>query len=184
MGTIDHLELEMAQTLAEMALLSYGKTQSFDSSGGKSESQDARPQGEAHPLAEKWHANWVEDPIRETLEAARAELQAWRVRQALAEGDDSGLEDWVIEDGEGYAPAQVATKFKIAETRVRRIRLKRGRESEFGLSTDLPAVRVAGADERARNLYSQGCTLNQIAMQTGLHKTQVRRILVRFRTAA
>lgn len=188
------LEAEMRQLLAEMSLLQYGKTQAFDASGGKSESPDPRPSGESHPMAEKWLNLWngvllgdlerAKEFRRGILEGARDELRAWKVRQAPADTNGSSEDDWVIEDGEGLTPDEAAMRFKRTPAMIRRLRLAKGRESERGLPYDRPEARVPGADERVANLYERGCTLNQIALQTGLHKTQVRRILLRLRSAA
>lgn len=168
------LEREMRTVLAQMALIQYGRTQSFSKSS-RSE-PDPRPSGEAHPLAETWREEWRRRPTRDTLDMARAELDAWK-RSATVETDGSGFEDWVVEDGEGFAVAQVAGKFGIAEARVRRIRLKADRESEFGLPARFAHHREsAGTKEaRVRDLTSKGCTLRQIALQTGVPRETVRR---------
>lgn len=163
----------MRQTLAEMTLLQYGRTQSFAKSS-RSE-PDPRPGGEQHPLAERWRDEWERDPSENTLLMARAELDAWK-RSARVETDDSTLEDWVIEDGEGFAVAQVAGKFGLAEARVRRIRLRADRESEFGLPLRFAQHRDQSR-ARVLNLASQGCTLRQIEMQTGVSKSKAQRWL-------
>jgi hypothetical protein len=168
------LEGEMRQVLAEMSLVQYGPTQSFSKSSANTD-RDLRPAGEATPLTEHWHAEWVRDPCENTVLMARAELDAWK-RSAHIETDDSTLEDWVIHDGEGYAVAQVAGKFSLAEARVRRIRLKAGRESEFGLPTTFGRHRDDSL-ARVLNLHLQGCTLRQIEMQTGVSKSKAQRWL-------
>lgn len=179
------LEHDFRQVLAEMSLLQYGKTQAFDASGGKSENPDPRPSGEAWPLADKWAERWAENPTSDTLAGARAELQSWKVRQTPAE-DCWNERDAILEEGEGHAADVVARRFARTPTYIRRLRLKAEdpkRESEYGLPVDRSLPKDNSTD-RVNNLASQGCTLNQIAMQTGLHKTQVRRILVRYRNAA
>jgi hypothetical protein len=182
------LEQAFRQVLAEMSLIQYGKSASYNSSGGRSENPDPRPQGASWTLADHWAAEWAKadgdfDRLSEVYRAARDELQAWKRREAPAEGDDSTLEDWVLQDGEGYAVAQVAGKFGIAEGRVRRIRLKAGRESEYGLVVD-PASERDRSEERVIYLRDRGCSWREIAAQTGLHKTQVQRILARQRDVA
>jgi hypothetical protein len=57
-----------------------------------------------------------------------------------------------------------------------KLRREDDREAEFGLPTQFARPKDNGRD-RVLNLASQGCTLRQIAMQTGLHKTQVQRML-------
>lgn len=173
------LESEMRAVLVEMTLLSYGRTQAFASSSGDTE-PDPRPAGEAYPLAEQWLAEWHSDPSEDTLLMARAELDAWK-RSVPVETDDSTLEDWVVEDGQGYAVAQVAGKFGLAESRVRRIRMRADRESEFGLPLRFAHHRESEAEKhsRIRNLADRGCTERQIAFQVGVGKSTVRRALGR-----
>lgn len=171
------LEDEMRRVLARMALIQYGKTASLNSSGGRSENPDPRPRGEGWTLADHWASEWASRPTHETVESARGELEAWLKRATPASDDGSDFEQWVIDDGEGYAVAQVAGKFGIAETRVRRLRIKNGRESEFGLPVNMPQgrERVPDARERVENLTRQGCTLRQIEMQTGVKRETARR---------
>lgn len=175
------LEDEMRQLLARMSLIQYGKTASLNGSGGRSENPDPRPQGESWTLADHWAAEWRKNPSHETVEAARVELGAWLKRSAPAADDGTAFEDWVVDDGEGYAVAQVASKFGIAEARVRRIRLKAERESEFGLPLRHAAVRDVSVskEQRIRNLADQGCTERQIAFQVSVSKSTVRRALGR-----
>lgn len=173
------LEREMRQLICEMTLIQYGSTQSWNKSGGGSESP-GRPSGESCPLAVRWREEWERWPTRDTIDMARAELDAWK-RSARVETDDSSLEDWVVEDGEGFAVAQVASKFGLADARVRRIRLKADRESEFGLPLVFAHHRESAGekDTRIRNLAGQGCTERQIAFQVGVGKSTVRRALGR-----
>lgn len=188
------LEGEMRQILVRMTLLQYGRTQAFDASGGKSDNPDPRPSGasrehfeygfgKALTLAEHWAWRWERSPTHATVTAAHDALNSWVRRAAPAETDNSTFEDWVIEDGLSYAVAQVAGKFGISESRVRRIRLKHGFETEFGLPISLEVVKDR-SDERVAYLSGRGCSWREIAAQTGLHKTQVQRILARQRVAA
>lgn len=168
------IERAMRQVIAEMTLLSYGSTTSWSSSGGGDGPE--RPSGDSHPLAEHWAAEWDRDPSQDTVDRARAELADVKRRSAPADGGDSTLEDWVVEDGEGYAVEQVARKFGLAENRVRRIRIKADRESEFGLPTRFAQHRDTSR-ERVIWLGSKGCTLRQIEMQTGVSKSKAQRWL-------
>jgi hypothetical protein len=170
------LDDEMRAVILAMRMLGGGKTQSFDSSGGKAENPDPRPSGEPSPMADHWVRAWRERPTEDTLEAARAELRAWKVRQAPAEGDGTSEDDWIIRDGEGFSADQVARKFNRTPSMVRRLRLKNGRESEFGLPTD-GSKAVDNSRDRVLNLASQGCTLRQIEFQTGVSKSKVQRWL-------
>jgi hypothetical protein len=171
------LERAMRQVLAELQLLQYGKTQSFNAAGGRSENPDPRPSGESRPLADHWRDEWTREPSERTLTAARAELATWKKRQAPAVDVDPSLEDLVLEDGQGYAAEQVASRFGIAVSRVVRIRLRASsprREAEFGMPVDGLVVKDSSR-ERVVNLARQGCTLRQIAVQTDVPRETVRR---------
>lgn len=170
-----NLEQEMRRLLARMTLIQYGSTTAWSSSGhGVPDSRP--PTGETKPLAAVWAERWEHDPSQGTLEAASRELDAWLKRSAPADTDDSTLEDWIVDDGEGYAVEQVARKFGVAEARVRRIRMKAERESEFGLPTRF-AQHKDKSRERVLWLASKGCTLRQIEMQTGVSKSKAQRWL-------
>lgn len=175
------LQHEMRQLLAEMTLLSYGSVQSWNASGG-SESP-GRPGGEAWPLADKWHAEFQRNPSRETLDAARAELVAWKRRAAPADGDGSTEDDWILSQGEGYAADEVSKRFRVTPTHVRRLRVANDRDAEFGRETQT-LVPSASKETRVALLTERGLSSRQVADQVGLHKTQVLRILARSRNGA
>jgi hypothetical protein len=74
------IEVEFRQVLAEFELISHGKTQSWDTSGGKSENPDPRPHGESKPFHEYWAYRWTLEPVsgRPALLAdAREALRCW-----------------------------------------------------------------------------------------------------------
>lgn len=171
------LEREIRQVLAEMTLIQHGRTQALNATGGRSDNPDPRPQGETQPMHEEWAARWARDPSERTVEAARAELNAWRVRQVPADGDGTGEDDWILKDGEGFEAGAVARQFNTTPTRVRKLRLANERESEFGLKTRFAVRAEPDARERVLNLAAQGCTLRQIEMQTGRPRETVRRWL-------
>jgi hypothetical protein len=170
------LEGAMAQVLAEMALLSYGSTTSWNASGGGD--SPGMPSGDGHPLTEQWLDRWERDPTDQTVQAARADLDRVRRRQAPASTDGSTEEHWIIDDGEGFQVEQVARKFNTTPTRVRKLRMAHGRDTEMGLPKEFARVQAATPD-RIRNLADRGCTERQIAFQVGVSKSTVRRALGR-----
>jgi DNA-directed RNA polymerase specialized sigma24 family protein len=176
-------EAEFRQLLAEMSLLQYGRTQAFNPAGGHSDNPDPRPSGEAHPLVDKWLDQWDRYPTRDTLDAARAELHAWKVRTAPAEGDGSSEDDWILRDGEGFSAEQVARKFNVTATRVRRVRVRNDRDAEYGKEVQA-LVPSASKEQRVVLLTERGLSSREVAAQVDLHKTQVLRILARHRNAA
>jgi hypothetical protein len=166
------------QVLAELELISHGKCASYNSSGA-GESTAVLPQGESRPPHEYWRGRFnaasTDYELADLVRQARDELEAWRVRQEPAE-DCWNERDAILKDGEGFEASVVARRFARSVTYVMRLRAKDDREAEFGLPTRFAAVKDNSSD-RVQNLASQGCTLRQIAMQTGLHKTQVQRML-------
>lgn len=171
------LSREFRQVLAELELLSHGKTASYNSSGA-GETTAVLPHGELKPPHDYWRDRYHAAGKHERpgiLEHAQRELEIWKKRQAPAE-DSWNERDAILTDGEGFEASVVARRFGRSTTYVMKLRTKDDREAEFGLPTQFARAKDNSA-ERVQNLASRGCTLNQIAMQTGLHKTQVQRIL-------
>jgi len=172
------LEQEMAQLLAEMALLQHGSTTSWNPSGtGKAESRP--PSGDSWPLAEKWLDAWERDPTHDTLSHARAEFDAWKKRQAPAVDNDTCEDDWILEDGEGYAAEQVARKFNTTPSRVRALRVRNEREMQFG-----QRIRGARPAPRLHELVERGLAARQISMLTGVKRSTAQDAINRHRKAA
>jgi hypothetical protein len=178
-----NLEREFRQVLAEMSLLQYGKTQSFNGSGGKSENPDPRPSGEAHPMHEYWAERWTLESVTgrgALLTDAREALRAWKVRTAPVT-DSWDEHKAILEEGQGHAADVVARRFGRTPTYVRRLRLRAEdpkRESEFGLPVSGEPTRAETKQQdrvRVLNLASQGCTMRQIEMQTKVPRETVRR---------
>jgi hypothetical protein len=169
------LESEMRQVLAELSLLQYGSVQRWNASCGGDGA--GPPAGESRPLAEVYWLEWLENPTRDTVDMARAELDAWK-RSVPVETDGSTEDDWIIEDGEGLSPAEAALKFKRTPSYVRNLRAENGLSTETGFVRGLESAH-ASKDERIVNLAAQGCTERQIAFQVGVGKSTVRRALGR-----
>jgi transposase len=169
------LEHAMRQVLAEMTLVQYGSTTSWSSSGGGDGPE--KPSGDSRPLVDEWRERWERDPSDRTLQGARDALDAWKRRPTQDTGDDTTVEDWVLSDGEGYTAEQVARNFGIADSRVRRIRMRNNREPEFGKSTET-VTRAERKDQsrvRVITLASQGMTIRQIHVVTDVPRETVRR---------
>lgn len=165
------------QVLAELELISHGKSASYNSSGA-GETTAVLPQGEARPPHEYWRREFEAaspSDLPGLIRDARSELDAWKRRQApVADAWDERKA--ILEDGEGFSADVVARRFQRSVTYVMKLRRADDREAEFGMPTRFVQHRDDGRD-RVLNLAAQGCTLRQIAMQTGLHKTQVQRML-------
>lgn len=169
-------EREFRQILTEMQLLGYGKTQSFNALA-KGENPDPSPSGESWPMHLQWEHRWRESKPADRpdlVRDARTDLDSWKVG-GLGHGvDDFDETAWIIADGEGYAPEEVARRYNTTPTRIRRLRLKNDRDAEMGL----PYAPVKDdSSERVLYLHSKGCTLRQIEMQTGVSKSRVQRLV-------
>ena len=179
------VEGDFRQVLLSMQMLQYGKVQSFDSSGGKSENPDPRPSGESKPMHDYWAERWLLEPVSgrgALLSDAREALRSWKVRVAPADTDGSTEDDWILEK-EGHSAEQVALFFKTTVSRVRKVRLDDDRDAEFGQKVQA-LVPSASKEERVVLLTERGLSSREVALQVGLHKTQVLRILARHRNAA
>jgi hypothetical protein len=77
------LESEMRQVLAELSLLQYGSVQRWNASCGGDGA--GPPAGESRPLAEVYWLEWLENPTRDTVDMARAELDE-RIVNLAAQG--------------------------------------------------------------------------------------------------
>lgn len=172
------LEHAMRQVLAEMTLISYGKTQAFDASGGKSENPDPRPSGESKPMVDHWRERFEHERSHRTLEQAREALDAWKRRATPAPEFTYDEDAEILKTGEGFSVDQVARKFGCTPTRVRKLRMAADRDTEFGLPKEFARV-VAATPDRIRDLAAQGCTERQIAFQVSVSKSTVRRALGR-----
>lgn len=173
------VEREFRQVLAEMELLSHGKTQSFNATA-RGENDNPVPYGEATPPHEGFAVDWqrceTDQDRQATLGEAKEFLESWKGRNR-AQGDHEWDESaWILADGEGFDASEVAKRFNTTPSRVRKIRIAADRDSEYGLST-VPAE--LDKETRVLNLASKGCTVRQIALQTGVPKSTVDRLLRR-----
>ena len=176
---------EFRQILAEMEMLGYGKTQAFNTSGGgRSENPDPTPTGESWPMHLRWRAEWAKtkpaarpDLVRD----ARTELEAWKLRCVTFTDDEFDETAWIIEDGAGHKPEDVARRYNTTPTRIRRLRVKHGRDSETGEQAVAQISESASRETRVVMLTQRGLSSREVAAQVGLHKTQVLRILARHR---
>ena len=174
---------EFRQILAEMELVSYGKTQAFNSSGGgRSENPDPTPTGESWPMHLRWRAEWAKtkpsnrpDLVRD----ARTELEAWRLRCVTLPDDEYDEAAWIIEDGEGLTPEHVARRHNTTPSRIRSLRIRAGRDPETGHK-----LAASGAPPRVQDLVERGLGARQIAMLTGVARSTAQDAINRHRKLA
>jgi hypothetical protein len=161
----------MSQLVVDFALLQYGSVRVYESSTAKGDGA-VLPGGELHPPLEHWTAllprcRTVEEII-EIMELARAELRAWKVRpEPPPEGETfEDLSERIL-SFEGWEPKDVSLACRCTPTLVRRVRHAAERNPETG--------REEGSLQHARDLLSQGLSLRQVAILTGISKSTLHR---------
>jgi hypothetical protein len=160
-----------------MELLSYGSVSRMG--GRRSAESPGAPNGEAHPLHERWREIFMDAPadaIGELVQRAEAELDAALRRRFVVETTETFEElcARIVADGWGIDADECARAMRCNVSLVRRARLDAGRHPETGGALPEPrADRVAWA----RELDAAGLSLRQIESITGLPKSTVHRLL-------
>lgn len=177
----------MRQVLTALAMLMHGKTQSWDSNGGRGGERDPRPGGDSYPIAEHYRDRYAsavsEHSKRQVLREAREELEQWRghgeCRHAGAETQEQ-RDDRMMREGDGFEPQIVAVRFHTSAQRVRKVRWAKKRDPETGkpLPGSTPVEKPVDMD-RVRRYKAQGLSLRQIETLTGASKSAIHRMLGR-----
>lgn len=187
---MNDLERQFRKVLIGLELVSHGATASVGySTGGKSD-EIVLPEGCAGAEHLHWRWAWnaakTDDGRQAVLRAAKGELERLtghsaevKSKQRQSTGETHGeLCDRIVKEGEGYTTNEAAVHFRCLERTVRQARKNGERDPDRGYETATSRSRVdEKASARARDLRSQGISERNIAMITGLHKTQVRRAL-------
>ena len=180
------LEQDFERVLIQLALCGYGATQAWNASGGHSGEPDDKVIVQLRSINEaptvryvrKWSLCRSDGQRQEVLSAAKDELAATRVRPEEARnGASISMDQVVIEDGEGLTPEEAGARFGYFPARVRRLRLKHGRDSESGLALEDRVLALTERREQAVTMRARGLSLRQIAMHLGVSAEMVRRDL-------
>jgi hypothetical protein len=152
------------QIAAELELLSHGATTSFGaSSSGVPGSRE--PSGEGRPPHLQFLADWdAKGDV--VLERWNAVLRGWKGGGKVRPAGKSDREI-VLEDGEGHSPDDVAMRYRLTATTVRKWRREAGVNEETGAGETMAA--------KAKRLRDDGVPVRQIAAVVGTHPTQVQR---------
>ena len=163
----------MRDVILGFVLLQYGATVRYEVRPGAESA--GWPAGESDPPLDHWiplilRASDEERPG--IVEQARAELEAWKRRPDPPPQGESmdELIDRVCEHA-GWPAKEVALALRCTPTFVRRARLARDRHPDTG--------REEGSLQQARDLISQGYSLRQVAMLTGIPKSTLHEALDR-----
>jgi transposase len=155
------------QLAAEMELLGYGSTQAFNPAGGGTEPDSRAPTGESSPMHERFVADWDRRGDA-CLKFWHEQFLAWKGGGKVRPAGVSEREI-VLTDGEGFSPDDVAMRYRLTATMVRRWRVQDERDGETG-------VPLAKVRERVRALRAQDLSYRQIAERLGRSKSQVERV--------
>jgi transposase len=154
------------QIASELELLSHGATTSFGASGsGVPGSRE--PSGESKPPHLAFLADWDRNGDS-VLERWNELLKGWKGGGKVRPAGVSEREI-VLTDGEGFSPDDVAMRYRLTATMVRRWRVQDERDGETG-------VPLAKVRERVRALRAQDLSYRQIAERLGRSKSQVERV--------
>jgi transposase-like protein len=152
------------QIAAELELLSHGATTSFGaSSSGVPGSRE--PSGESRPPHLQFLADW-DTKGDAVLERWNETLKSWKGGGKVRPAGVSEREI-VLTDGEGFSPDDVAMRYRLTATMVRKWRREAGLHEESGKGESIAA--------QAKRLRAEGVPVRQIAAQVGTHPTQVQR---------
>lgn len=157
------------------SMLGYGNTMRF----GQIREADGQPlpSGESDPPLDYWLDLWMaassDAERRLIVQAARSELAAWKRRPDPPPEGETGeqMVARLIRDGEGWRAEDVALAFRCTPRLVRRWRGEHDRNPETG--------RIEGSLAHAQDLIERGLSLRQVAMLTGISKSQLHRSLDR-----
>jgi hypothetical protein len=150
---------EVRQVLAELELISHGKTQSFNASG-KSKGDSGRPFGDPYPefiefLKEFESCNGDWPHILERARARLNELKGTNRRVLKGETEQDRATRCVLE-GKDWDVKVVANVLRMLPSQVRRYRAAAGMDVETGRSLDkTPSERAIVAQKLAAVGFSQ-----------------------------
>jgi transposase-like protein len=152
------------QIAAELELLSHGATTSFGaSSSGVPGSRE--PSGESRPPHLAFLADWDRNGDS-VLERWNELLKGWKGGGKVRPAGVSEREI-VLADGEGFSPDDVAMRYRLTATTVRKWRREAGVNEDTGTGESVVA--------RAKRLRGEGVSVRRIASEVGTHPTQVQR---------
>jgi hypothetical protein len=122
------------------------------------------PSGESRPPHLAFLADWDARAIR--CWSAGTRLKGWKGGGKVRPAGVSEREI-VLADGEGFSPDDVAMRYRLTATTVRKWRREAGVNEETGAGETMAA--------KAKRLRDEGVPVRQIASVVGTHPTQVQR---------
>lgn len=162
--------------LLELELTSTARAHAFAPVVTCSMPESSAPNGDDTPAAywrERFAAAADERELAELVALAHAELRRIRRRAfpALAYDTADELAERVITEGEGVSVADVSIALRCTPTFVRRARIARGREVEFGRKVRVELEPAA--------LHAAGLSIRQVSAVLGVPRSTVHERLAR-----
>ncbi len=173
---------EVRQLFAELELLSHGTTQSWNSTGSHTTDRAIIPPGESKPPHVTFRLSYLaasSDSARSlVVKEAGEELERFRghgIDRSHVVGESQEQQNArLLKEGAGEPPSRVALVFHCTPTRVRRLRLAAGFNTETGRPTTPVATDLA---VEARRLRDAGMSVRAIALALGKPKSTVHDLL-------
>jgi hypothetical protein len=156
------------QLAAEMELLGYGSTQAFNPAGGGTEPDSRAPTGESSPMHERFVADWDRRGDA-CLKFWHEQFLAWKGGGKVRPAGVSEREI-VLADGEGFSPDDVAMRYRLTATMVRKWRTADGRHAETGRKVG------SGPRDAARAVWlveECGFSVREAERETGVPKSTI-----------
>jgi hypothetical protein len=155
------------QIAAELELLSHGATTSFGASGsGVPGSRE--PSGESKPPHLAFLADW-DAHGDSVLERWNEMLKGWKGGGKVRPAGVSEREI-VLTDGEGFSPDDVAMRYRLTATMVRRWRTSDGRHAETGRKV---GSGPSGAARAVWLVEECGFSVREAERETGVPKSTI-----------
>jgi hypothetical protein len=145
------------QLAAELELLSHGACTSWNPAGGSGVPDSRPPSGESKPPHEAMLADWDahgDRVLEKWSDVLKQHKGGGRVRP-----EGKSEREIVLDAGEGYSAEDVAMRFRLTATLVRRWRLEDGRNVQTG-----------------RRVKVKGRTQQQVAEELGVSQPTVHRM--------
>lgn len=170
--TREQLDREMRDVLIRLSLVSQMPAHAYGAGGGHPSS--CEPTGNSRPPYERLRSDYEHATTnaerQRVLDRAKAELAPGKNTPIKA---DMGLDEIIVEDGEGYDAQMVAERYGLAAAHVRRIRQRAERRPDNGAKLDAERLPTDRRRAEARRMRLKGMTTRQIAAVLGVKQPTI-----------
>ncbi len=171
--TREQLDREMRDVLIRLSLVSQMPARVYGAGGGGHPSS-CEPTGNSRPSYERLRSDYEHATTnaerQRVLDRAKAELAPGKIASIKA---DVGLDEIIVEDGEGYDAQMVAERYGLNPNHVRRIRQRAERRADNGAKLDAERLPTDRRRAEARRMRSKGMSTRQIAAVLGVKQPTI-----------